>query len=287
MEKNFTWDEFRTDPLSEVIGRGSSGTVLYAHSTARGLRRSYAIKVYHKHGLPYETILEKAEHEAGIVKAMHNQLQFKNNIVTVFGLVAGPISASPTIMTVLKTHLDNGIIAENAIGLVMSYEEGGSLEDLLYPPVGTPKIPLTMTDKIKILIDIVSGLYEIHYLGTSHNDVKPGNVLMSRKGDLSAAFFKLADFGLSKQNDQVTGLSVLSATVHGQNALKGTFLYMALELFEEVAPSRRSDMYAFGMLLWEVMAEQKPYGNVPNFGNLVLRLSRGEKPDSSLLPEGM
>jgi serine/threonine-protein kinase len=64
----------------------------------------------------------------------------------------------------------------------MSYEEGGSLENLLYPDPSSAMWNLTMKDKIRILTDVANGLQELHRVGIVHRDIKPANILLSCKG---------------------------------------------------------------------------------------------------------
>ena len=282
------WSLYRTDPYSSSckLGSGSFGTVILAQNTNVGVKRSYAIKVFHSKTLPYDKILDRARAEANIVQDIQNKLQCKDNVVSVIGLVAGPICASSTIRTLLTNILKEDI-HDNLVGIVMNYEKGGSLEELLYPPEGTPKTPLSLKDKFKILTDVISGLYEIHILGYTHGDIKPGNILFSRKGDPSSDF-KLTDFGLSRQNRDIIGLSLDSETETAQGgSLTGTYIYMAPELLQKVQPSRRSDLYAFGMLAWEVLAEMRPFSHITSQAELGFTLGRGERPDPKHLPEGM
>ena len=90
-------------------------------------------------------------------------------------LAIGSISQSDSLQALLSR-------SDDAVGLVMSFEEGGSLENLLYLTSTVPFMELTNQDKIHILTDIANGLNEIHILGIVHNDIKPANVLISRRG---------------------------------------------------------------------------------------------------------
>ena len=126
-------------------------------------------------GSSFEANLREAGKEIRLILEAQSRILSNSNIVTVYGLVAGPISESSTIQALLRRM-------DDAVGVVMSYEEGGSLENLLYPDPSTAMWNLTMKDKICILTDVANGLQELHRVGIVHRDIKPANILLSCKG---------------------------------------------------------------------------------------------------------
>jgi serine/threonine protein kinase len=162
-----------------------------------------------------------------------------------------------------------------ALGIVMRFEGGGSLHSLLHSGEGdrsgsvSTKVfvqELPLMEKIRLLTGIARGLAELHTVGVVHADIKPDNVLLSSDDPPEV---RLADFGLSIMKEQQNAFqSTLQMTAH----MRGTPIYCAPEMLtnpyaEEVdnkfaRPSRKTDMYAYGVLAWEVMTQIKPFQDI-------------------------
>jgi len=97
------------------------------------------------------------------------------------------------------------------------------------------------------MIHIAYGLNEIHKAGVIHRDLKPANIMF--RGDDSLA---LADFGISKKTDSDNNLTTL-----GQ--IMGTPHYMSPEQGEGLSIDSRTDLYSAGIMLYELLAKEKPY----------------------------
>ena len=108
-------------------------------------------------------------------------------------------------------------------------------------------IPLPMGDAevVPVLVDIATGLQDLHSAGILHRDLKPANVLRQ------AGRWKLADFGIAR--DQEIGTQ--DPTFAGW----GTFPYMAPELWELKSPTVKTDLYALGCLGYALLAGTTPY----------------------------
>src|SRR3954453_2968753 len=108
-------------------------------------------------------------------------------------------------------------------------------------------------DALKVAIEICGALDRAHRAGIVHRDLKPANVMLTKAGA------KLLDFGLAKTAAPVvavSGLSMMPTTPHGvtqQGAILGTFQYMAPEQIEGLEADARSDIFAFGALLFETL----------------------------------
>jgi serine/threonine protein kinase len=180
--KKFQWSDFSTDATS-IHGRGSFGTVISAHYERFGNPRKelVAIKVIDaRPGKSYNDLLREAEREVQIIMEAQSRILSEQNIVKTFGLVVGSISLSPTVKALLaSSNLGSN---DDVVGVVMTYEGGGSLDKLLYATCTTPNQELTMKDKLHILVDISNGLSVIHSQGIVHKDLKPSNVLISCSG---------------------------------------------------------------------------------------------------------
>lgn len=124
--------------------------------------------------------------------------------------------------------------------LVMRYMTGGSLRDRL------DKGPLTFAETATILQRIGSALDHAHSKGIVHRDLKPGNILFDRYGD---AF--LTDFGIAK-------LSEAGAALTGSTVI-GTPAYLSPEQARGSSVDGRSDVYALGTILFEMLTGRTPY----------------------------
>ncbi len=124
--------------------------------------------------------------------------------------------------------------------LVMEYLPGITLRELL-----REQRRLTITQTITIMDAILSGLSAAHRAGIVHRDVKPENVLLAEDGRI-----KIGDFGLAR--------ATTANTATGAQLL-GTIAYLAPELVTRGTADARSDIYALGIMLYEMLAGEQPY----------------------------
>ena len=124
----------------------------------------------------------------------------------------------------------------------------GSLHDRLRPP----HPPLTAPQRLQVLRGVAYGLRTLHDSALVHLDVKPANILLAFQGDEIVA--KLTDFGISKSLDPASTFA--GSTMGGA----GSLMWMAPELHKRpAAPSPASDVYAFGMVMYEVHTGRQPW----------------------------
>ena len=137
--------------------------------------------------------------------------------------------------------------------LVMQHLEGETLEARL------KKGALPFASAMQTAIEIADALDKAHRAGIVHRDLKPGNVMLTKSGA------KLLDFGLAKTGAAaapLSGLSMLPTTppnVTAQGTILGTFQYMAPEQLEGVEADARTDIFAFGVLLFEMLTGRRAF----------------------------
>jgi serine/threonine-protein kinase len=137
--------------------------------------------------------------------------------------------------------------------LVMQYLEGETLADRL------AKGALQLDQALTIAIEVGSALDKAHRAGIVHRDLKPGNIMLTKTGA------KLLDFGLAKSTSPmaaVAGLSALPTTppnLTAQGTIVGTFQYMAPEQIEGQEADARTDIFAFGAVLYEMVTGKKAF----------------------------
>ncbi|XP_055074164.1 receptor-interacting serine/threonine-protein kinase 3 isoform X2 [Misgurnus anguillicaudatus] len=240
-------DPIRDDSLERwsKIGSGGFGQIYRARHTEWGI--DVAVKA-----LLCEGSVSTLQREASLMFQGGNP-----NVLRIFGLYEGNLG-----------------IKENPsqFGLVMEFMERGSLADLLQNLGGPPAWPLAF----RLSHQIGLGMNFLHHLSPSllHLDLKPSNVLLD--DSLNA---KLTDFGLSR------AARSLSKCVREQDEMEGgTLSYMPPEALKSVnyKPSKASDVYSYGVLLWSIITGQEPYRNVPS--SLVrFRIPEGDRPDLKLI----
>jgi serine/threonine protein kinase len=147
--------------------------------------------------------------------------------------------------------------------LVMEYLEGETLAERL------TRGALPLPDLLKIAIDVLDGLEQAHRAGVVHRDLKPGNVMLTKTGA------KLLDFGLAKPAaTSASGagssspmfsaaMTLSSPSPHSplttSGAVVGTVQYMAPEQFEGKEADARTDIFAFGSMLYETATGKRPF----------------------------
>ena len=176
------------------------------------------------------------------IKIMHGHLADDNTFKSRFVQEARSAArlADPNVVNVF----DQGQDADMAY-MVMEYLPGITLRDLL-KDYGR----LTSEQTMDILKAVLSGLAAAHKAGIVHRDLKPENVLLADDGRI-----KLGDFGLARaaNNNTATG-----------QALLGTIAYLSPELVTRGVADARSDIYALGIMTYEMLTGEQPYvGEAP------------------------
>jgi eukaryotic-like serine/threonine-protein kinase len=175
--------------------------------------------------------------------------------------------------------LDAGTLPDGRPYMIMEYLEGKDLGR--YVKEGT-RFPVE--EAVDYVVQAAEALARAHAAGVIHRDVKPSNLFLTRRAD-GTALVKVLDFGISKVIEDSKESLQLTKT----NAVMGSALYMSLEqMYSAKAVDHRTDIYALGVSLYELLSGAHPY-TADSFSQLCVKVSldppeplRKHRPD---LPE--
>jgi tRNA A-37 threonylcarbamoyl transferase component Bud32 len=209
------------------LGEGGMGAVYRVEHTH--MRKRLALKVLHREMIGQSEIVARFEREA--MAAAH---------------IEHPNVAGAT---------DFGKLEDGSAYLVLEYVEGKSLRALI------DKGPLPMGQAVHVTSQILSALKRAHELGIVHRDLKPENVLLVDK-DGDPDFVKVLDFGIARVPTLGTPKEGDSAgTLTRAGMVYGTPEYMSPEQALGQPVDGRADLYAVGVMLFEMLTGKRPYDN--------------------------
>jgi len=145
----------------------------------------------------------------------------------------------PNIMTIYDFGLE-----EDVPFIVAEFLSGEDLDRI----IGRGN-PLSIQEKVRILIGIASGLEYAHKAGVVHRDIKPGNIRILEDGGI-----RIMDFGIAKSLTSDTNLTKTGVTV-------GSSAYMSPERICGDPVDARTDIFSFGVLAYELLSSRKPFRN--------------------------
>ena len=155
------------------------------------------------------------------------------------------------------SYVDDGEFIDNGVKylyVVMDYVDGKDLSQFI------KNDELNISDAISIFINILHGVDAIHKQHIVHRDLKPANIYITQNGDV-----KILDFGLSKLID-FTSITSTGAEI-------GSPLYMSPEQVKDGKNiDYRSDYYALGVILFELLTKNNPYGKVQSRTELYFKI---------------
>jgi Tol biopolymer transport system component len=245
--------------IAAPIGAGGMGEVYRARDTRLG--RDVAVKVLPAHLAGDPARRERFEREARAVSALNHP-----HICTLHDIGS-------------ETFGDRRVDY-----LVMEYVDGESLADRLVSG------PLPPAEVLRFAAEIADALDKAHRKGIVHRDLKPGNVMLTRSGA------KLLDFGLAKLQEPAgpgsaaagaAGASVLPTTTRNLTAegtIVGTFQYMAPEQLEGRDADARTDIFAFGAVLYEMATGRRAFEGQSQASLIAAILKEQPRPIADLQP---
>jgi hypothetical protein len=148
---------------------------------------------------------------------------------------------------------------DGRVFLSMAYCDGETLKKRL------ERGPLTTTEAVGVALQIARGLARAHQAGIVHRDVKPGNIMVTTEGQA-----KLLDFGIAK----ITSGGDLTRT----GTTLGTVAYMAPEHVRGGDADERSDVWALGVVLYEMLAGRRPFSGASDYELLQAIVDRPPAP---------
>ncbi len=207
-----------------ALGAGGMGEVYRARDTR--LERTVAIKILPEHLASDPGRRARFEREARIVSGLSH----------------------PNICALFDLGEQNGIHY-----VVLEYLEGETLADRL------AKGPMPVSEVLKVGADIASALDAARRYGIVHRDLKPANAMLTKTGT------KLLDFGVAKPSPALASAAAadtqtLSKSLTEEGVIVGTFRYMAPEQLEGKDTDGRTDIFALGVLLYEMVTGRNAFG---------------------------
>jgi serine/threonine protein kinase len=249
--------------IVEKIGEGGMGEVYRAHDER--LEREVAIKVLPEELASDADRLQRFEREAKALAALNHP-----NIATVHGFESFEIGET-----------DEGagvepVSARTVHLLVMELLEGESLRELI------SKGNITTGKAVEYARSIADGLAAAHDKGIAHRDLKPENVFLTKDGRI-----KILDFGLAKLRLPEAELTTESPTEFLDTApghLLGTLPYMAPEQVQGQPADHRSDIFALGIVLYEMLTGRRPFGGTTSIETAAAILKEDPEAMTSAAP---
>ena len=240
--------------VTAPIGKGGMGEVWKAHDTRLG--RDVAIKV-----LPAALSQEadrraRFEREARVLASLNH-----SNIASIYGI-----------------EDVSGEAGHSVLALVMEFVEGETLADRL------ARGALPYDEAIPLAHQIADALDAAHEKGIIHRDLKPANIMVTPAGKA-----KVLDFGLAKALEgepaatDISQSPTLSRAVTQQGLILGTAAYMSPEQVQGKAMDHRTDVWSFGVVLYELLTGRRPFSGDTVQGTLASILR--DEPDWQAVPE--
>lgn len=234
--------------VEAAIGDGGMATVYRA--TQVHLRRPVALKVLKSRYCDQPDSVERFVREARAASAIR----------------------SPFVVDIL----DIGEITGTTVFIAMELLEGPTLEGLL-----KKEVQLSWSRAQRLALQIVRGLRAVHEHGIVHRDMKPSNCIVTRN-DRGQEHIKILDFGIAKLS-----LSAAEQELTQTGAIFGTAKYMSPEQARGLTVDARTDIYAFGVILYELLAGRVPFDG-DNFPQVATQHVKDAPPSLEYLelPEG-
>jgi serine/threonine protein kinase len=205
--------------IKSLIGSGGMGTLYLARDTSPNTYRLVALKLLNTN-LDSDDLRDRFAREARALASLSHP-----NVVNIYE--CGEFRGSPYI--------------------VMEYVRGETLAEKI-----KRKAPLSLSEKLKLMMELCAGLAHAHEAGIIHRDIKPANMMVDHHGRL-----RLLDFGIARVVE--AGVTMAGVQMTQINMRIGTPGYMSPEQYEGAEIDRRSDIFAVGAVFYELLAYREAF----------------------------
>src|SRR5215471_11289690 len=233
--------------IVSLLGVGGMGQVYLAEDAT--LRRKVALKLLPTSYTRDESRLRRFQQEARAASALNHP-----NILTIHEL--GEVGGEQFIAT--------------------EFVEGETLRERLQ------RAPLNLAETLDVAVQIAGALAAAHKAGIVHRDIKPENIMLRHDG-----YVKVLDFGLAKLTEQPVPVKQTTATENvdiSSGLVMGTVKYMSPEQAGGRQVDPRSDIFSFGVVLYEMIAGRAPFAG-KNSDELISAILKKEPPTLTDVPE--
>jgi hypothetical protein len=200
--------------IKSIIGAGGMGTLYLARDTNPNTARLVALKLLNAN-IDSEEFRQRFGREARALAALNHP-----NVVNIYD--SGEYQFAPY--------------------MVMEYVRGETLAEKI-----KRRATLSLTEKLKLMMELCAGLGHAHEAGIIHRDIKPANVMVDRSGRV-----KLLDFGIARSEGAM--LTMFGPQMTRFNVRIGTPGYMSPEQIDGGEVDRRSDIFAVGAVMYELLS---------------------------------
>jgi len=219
-----------------TIGRGNMGVVLLAEKEVDGKRQKFALKI-----MKPSFFNDDDDERQKWLRRFCREAECAARIT------------HPGVVRVIEYDILGG---DQVPYLVMEYCDGTQLDRWERKETASPP---TLFDKVKVIRQVADALGAIHAQDICHRDIKPPNILVDTNLNV-----KLTDFGVARPVDMTASTDVV-----------GTPLYMAPEAFSRGNPDPRSDLFALGVVAYELFLGERPFA-ADTIPGVILAITHGQ-----------